>query len=204
MASLFTISDLFVTHYALVQPLIIAIVAIGLATCFKSEPRIPQAQSRMVQALALGVVLLWFSFDLTATLQYHAALKRSGGLGDHSDASYHLAYYLRYQGLGAPLALDWGLDAPVRYLSEGAVTPIELFGYASLHQPDAEFVQRLAPFLANPQNVYLLHAPAQTVFGGRREQLIQKAKALGLKLVQEKQFTQRDGTPLFEVWRALP
>lgn len=209
-ASLFTISDLFVTHYALVQPFVIAVVGIGLATWFQPVQKFRQmpwhmaALTRMWPILALVVVLLWSSLDLTATLRYHAALGRSGGLADHSDASYHLAYYLRYQGLGAPLALDWGIDAPVRYLSAGAVTPIELFGYASPRQPDAAFGQRLRAFLANPQNVYLLHAPAQTVFAGRREQLAQEAKTLGLTLVQEKQFTQRDGTPLFEIWRALP
>lgn len=209
-ASLFTISDLFVTHYALVQPFVIAVVGIGLATWFQSGQKRKQAQwrseafTRMLPIFALVLTLLWSSLDLTATLRYHAALQRSGGLADHSDASYHLAYYLRYQGLGAPLALDWGIDAPVRYLSEGAVTPIEIFGYASPRQPDAEFGQRLRTFLANPQNVYLLHAPAQTVFVGRREQLAQEAKMLGLTLVQEKQFTQRDGTPLFEIWRALP
>jgi 4-amino-4-deoxy-L-arabinose transferase-like glycosyltransferase len=210
IASLVTISDLFVTHYALIQPLMVATVGIGLATWFKNEQDIKNKQGhrrfsvQARQALAICAVLLWLGLDLAATLHYHAALQRSGGLADHSDASYHLAYYLHYQGLGAPLALDWGIDAPVRYLSQGAVTPIEIFGYASPRQPDAEFSQRLRAFLINPQNVYLLHAPTQTVFGGRREQLNQEAKALGLQLVQEKQFAQRDGTPLFEIWRALP
>lgn len=208
--SLFTVSDLFVTHYALVQPLAVAVVGIALATWLGHSSATADKAAldktwRAVQRYSgLIILCLWLGFDVTATLRYHAALARSGGLADHSDATYHLAYYLRYHGLGAPLALDWGIDAPVRYLSEGTVTPLELFGYASPYQPDAAFSQRLRPFLANPQNVYLLHAPDQTVFGGRREQFMQMATQLGLKLVREQQFTQRDGKPLFELWRALP
>jgi hypothetical protein len=137
-------------------------------------------------------------------LRYHAALRQSGGLADHSDATYHLAYYLRYHGEGAPIALDWGFDAPVRYLSQGTVTPIEIFGYTSPRQPDAAFAQRLQPFLANPNNVYLLHAPNQTTFAGRRELFVQMAQAAGLRLVPETQFSQRNGQVLFELWRAVP
>jgi hypothetical protein len=72
-----------------------------------------------------------------------------------------------------------------------------------LQQPDAEFVERLRRFLANPDNVYLLHAPGATVFAGRRELLAQESAALGLRLVMERQFTQRDGSPLYELWRVV-
>ncbi|MEZ4611539.1 MAG: hypothetical protein R2838_15110 [Caldilineaceae bacterium] len=85
---------------------------------------------------------MWLALDLTATVRYHGALARSGGLADHADTSYHLAYYLRYNGLGAPIALDWGFDAPVRFLSAGTVRPIEVFGYASPGAPDADFAAR--------------------------------------------------------------
>jgi hypothetical protein len=136
--SLFTISDLFITHYALLHPLFIGIVAVGLTGSGRSS-RQDESSGKLAQSpaalptdrwpwlLAL-IIALWLGADLTATARYHLALTRSGGLGDHSDVNYHLAYHLRYNGLGAPLALDWGFDAPVRYLSEGAVTPIEIFG----------------------------------------------------------------------------
>ncbi|MCB0061372.1 MAG: hypothetical protein KDE19_04635, partial [Caldilineaceae bacterium] len=163
-ASLFTISDLFVTHYALLHPLLVAIIAIAFSALFWTNQ-----SSAWWQRLGYLCVLLWFLLDLTATLRYHSALTRSGGLADHSDASYHLAYYLRYNGFGAPIALDWGFDATVRYLSQGTVTPIEIFGYASPQAPDADFAARLQPFLENSDNVYLLHVSHATVFAGRRE-----------------------------------
>src|SRR5690606_29828488 len=108
-ASLFTISDLFVTHYALVQPLVVALAAGGLGGWLE------QAAPR--RWLAVAAIVLWVLLDGRASGLYHQALARSGGLSDHSDASYDLAYYLRYNGLGAPVALDWGMDATVRYLS---------------------------------------------------------------------------------------
>ena len=161
------------------------------------------ALARALRWGAYGLISLWLLLDLSASANYHRALQRTGGLADHSDASYHLAYYLRYNGLGAPLALDWGMDATVRFLTEGTVRPIEIFGYESLGTPDPAFGARLDPFLANPDNVYLLHAPDQTVFAGRREAFVAAAAAQNLIPVLEERFRQRDGVVLFEVWRVV-
>jgi 4-amino-4-deoxy-L-arabinose transferase-like glycosyltransferase len=206
-ASLVTISDLFVTHYALVQPLVAALAAGGYGVWLESlspawgRKRVSQKKPAFLGRGAAAVLLaVWVLFDLRATLLYHQALARSGGLADHSDATYHLAYYLRTHGMAAPLALDWGIDAPVRFLSRGTVRPIELFGYASPEAPDADFANRLASFLANPDNVYLLRAPAQTVFEGRRAVFLAAAEAHGGRAELIESFAQRDGTPLFEVW----
>ncbi|MCB0072332.1 MAG: hypothetical protein KDE20_12770, partial [Caldilineaceae bacterium] len=95
-------------------------------------------------------------------------------------------------------------DAPVRFLSAGTVRPIEVFGYASPGAPDADFVARVRPFFANGDNVYLLHAPAFDVFAGRRDAFFAAAAADGLEPVLEQTFTQRDGTPLVELWRLAP
>ena len=202
--SLITISDLFITHYALMQPLIISTVALGLTAAVngQSTPRWPSQSARLW--LLIGIMLLWLGFDGRATVRYHATLRQSGGLADHSDFSYHLAYYLQYNGLGAPIALDWGLDAPVRYLSQGTVTPIEIFGYGSPTAPDPDFGQRLRLFLENPDNVYLLHTPAATSFQGRREQFFSAITQASRQAHLDMTFTQRDGTPLVELWRVLP
>ncbi len=202
-ASLFTVSDLFITHYALLHPLLVALVALGLDALGTSFPGLGvRARPR---ALALGaLVAAWLVLDVSASLAYHRDLGRSGGLVDHSDASYHLAYYLRYNGLGAPIALDWGMDAPVRYLSQGTVTPIEIFGYGSLEAPDPGFALRLGPFLSNPDNVYLLRAPGNQVFRGRREAFFDQVQLRGYRAERLQEFSQRDGTPLYELWRVVP
>ncbi|RLT32224.1 MAG: hypothetical protein DWI57_18555 [Chloroflexi bacterium] len=197
LASLFTVSDLFITHYALLHPLLAAVIGSAVAWLYE------WSQRWKGPALLLPVALLslWLAGDLSASLAYHQDLARSGGLADHSDASYHLAYYLRYNGLGAPIALDWGLDAPIRYLSAGTVTPIELFGYASLAEPDPAFVTRIGPFLDNPDNIYLLHAPGQEIFRGRRAAFFAQAKQQRREPLLEQTFAQRDGVVLVELWR---
>ncbi|MCS6827802.1 MAG: hypothetical protein NZ553_14405 [Caldilinea sp.] len=201
--SVFTVSDLFVTHYALLQPLALSIIATAAGTLLvqKHIDAHPTPSLRFFQAMVTGLLLATFTFDLANTVAYHRALTQSGGLADHSDAGYHLAYHLRYNGMGAPVALDWGIDATVRFLSEGAVTPIEIFGYTSPAAPDDEFEQRLSAFLENPDNVYLLHSEQATVFKGRRERFFAAAAAQGRTPVLERRFTQRDGAALYEIWK---
>ena len=203
-ASLFTISDLFITHYALLHPLLIGLAGLSLQSWVVPSPRMATGLDRMLRWCAYGLLVIWLALDLNATVNYHRALTRTGGLADHSDATYHLAYYLQFNGLGAPIALDWGLDAPVRYLSQGTVQPIEIFGYASPDAPDAAFDDRLAQFLPNPDNVYLLRGPDQSVFAGRRAAFLTAIAASGLTAHPEAEFSQRDGTVLFEVWRVEP
>ena len=211
LMSLFTVSDLFVTHYALPHPLLAGCIGLALGLFFDDSPgqAVDAGVARgttidwpqLAQWVAGGIPIVWLVGDLTASSRYHAALTRSGGLAGHSDGSYKLAYYLRYNGLGAPVALDWGFDAPIRYLSQGTVAPIELFGYASPAAPDPDFAQRLALFVPNPDNVYLLHPDGQTAFHGRREQFFAQAAAAGFTPQLEAEFSQRDGAPLAEIWR---
>lgn len=241
-ASLFTVSDLFVTHYALLHPLAVAVTGAGLHVLWRScgsrsgaaarkttdagvespwprrEPgrwawerlralaardflRLPFGRASVLQVML--ALLVWCSvlLDLRATTAYHSALTRSGGLVDHSDASYHLAYDLRYGSMGAPVVLDWGMEAPVRFLSEGSVRPIEVFGYSSLSEPDDAFFQRIEPFLGNADNVYLMRAPGNVIFQGRRELFERMVHERDGRLEREKVYTQKDGTPLYELWR---
>ncbi len=232
-ASLFTISDLFVTHYALLHPLMIALTSVALYELwrwFASNERaeegnaiphhgqgwlwtaLPQTLIRrppfcylaQVPALRLLLALLvsaCFLLDLRATTAYHAALSRSGGLVDHSDATYRLAFDLRYGGLGSPIVLDWGLEAPIRFLSAGKVTPIEIFGYASLLEPDETFDLRIESFLDNANNVYLLRTPGNELFQGRRAAFQRLVEERNGHLKREQVYSQRDGTPLYERWR---
>ena len=211
VSSLVTISDLFITHYALLQPIVMAVIGLSAAILLAPAQEESAATadgerptSRFTVAATTALLVIWVVLDLSASLRYHRALAATGGLGDHTDASYQLAYHLRYGGLGAPIALDWGLDAPVRFLSQGAVTPIEIFGYESPSAPAADFSARLDLFLPNPDNVYLLHTADMTSFAGRREAFFAQVAERQLTPVLEETFLQRDGTPYVELWRVVP
>lgn len=191
--SCFTVSDLFITHFALLLPLL-PLLGAAAADLLARHGRRPAL-------LVFLTLLAWGGFDAWDTVQYHAILATSGGYAAHSDATYRLTAYLQQQHLVAPLVLDWGIDAPVAFLGQGQIAPIEVFGYARLDQPDAAFAARLAPFIADLNTVYLLHTPEFTVFQGRRQQLEALAAAQDRRLESLALFRERSGRPLLELVR---
>ncbi|MGL4648921.1 MAG: hypothetical protein ACRC1H_05905, partial [Caldilineaceae bacterium] len=200
LLSLVTVSDLFITHYALLLPLLVGVVAVAGAAALERRQTVPAVSARLLRPLAPILLAVWVTLNLVTSLSHHTALAQTGGLGDHSDASYTLTAYLRGNGYGAPIALDWGMDATVRYLSEGAVTPIEIFGYESPAAADAGFGARVASYMGRDDAVFLLRAPGNELFAGRRTLFEQEATARGKRPVLLQAFAQRDGTPLYELW----
>ncbi len=204
--SSFTVSDLFVTHYAIVQPFVILLAALAADTALaaardayaaagsRRRPWAAALAGVVVAALAVAVAA-----NLHTTVRYHQALARSGGLATHSDAIARLAGSLDQQGAAQPVALDWGIDAPVRYLTANRVQPLEIFGYERLDAPDAGFAGRAGQFLADPTRLYLAHVADETVFRGRREALEGLAAAAGSRLVTRETIHDRSGRPIFEV-----
>jgi 4-amino-4-deoxy-L-arabinose transferase-like glycosyltransferase len=194
--SSFTVSGLFITHFYLMLPFF-PLLGAAAASIIARHGRTPAI-------LALAVLLVWGAGDLWNTLRYHQVLAVSGGYAAHADTSYRLAEYLETAQITSPLVLDWGIDAPLVYLSQGRVAPIEAFGYDRIDQPDAGFAGRLAPFVADPTQVFLLHTPEFTVFQGRREALQQLAAAAGRQVVVVATFGERSGRPLIELVRLEP
>ena len=193
--SCFTVSDLFITHFALLLPLL-PLLGAAAADLLAQHGRRPAL-------LAFAALLVWGGFDAWNTVRYHAVLTASGGYAAHSDVSYRLAADLEARGMTAPIVLDWGIDAPAAFLTQGRVAPIEAFGYARLDQPDADFVTRLAPFIADASTVYLLHTPEFTVFQGRREALQALAAGQGRRLEALALFRERSGRPQLELVRLI-
>jgi hypothetical protein len=223
--SAFTVSDLFITHFAMLYPLIplaggLAVAAlVGGVRRERREPGAPvgpaetggrssKRPSQLVPMLVAVVAVLsvawWATANLWTTVQYHKVLSVSGGYSAHSDAVYQLAASLDQDGVAIPLALDWGLAAPVQFLTAGRVNPVEVFGYDRLDAPDAGFGERMSGFLDDPGSLYLAHMPDVTVFGGRVDALKALAAEKGLELEEEGRFSERSGHPLFVLYRAAP
>ena len=135
-------------------------------------------------------------------IRYHRALAATGGHGPHSDAIYAVAEHLDKAKFTAPVALDWGLDAQIRYLTAGRVQPTEVFGYDSLDAPDPDYAERINQLLDNPDTLYLAHLPEYTVFRERVNTLADLASKRGMTLRQRAVYTERDGTPLIIMYRA--
>jgi hypothetical protein len=155
----------------------------------------------LLAAGALLLVALWLVGDVRASLRYHQALARTGGLSTHSDAINGLAAKLDEQGASQPLALDWGIEAQVRYLTGNRVQPLEIFGYERLDEPDGGFAGRAGQFLDEPGRFFLLRAPEETVFQGRREALEALVAEAGRMLEAQETIYDRSGRAVFEIWR---
>lgn len=201
LQSSFTVSDLFITHFAIIQPfvMLLAALAVDVILLAAGDATWPAGLRRGLAALAIAGLLLWLGADAANSARYHQALARSGGLASHSDAIERLAQWLDQRAVGQPLALDWGIDAQVRYLTANRVQPLEIFGYERLDQPDEGFAGRAEQFLADPTRLFIVRMPEETVFQGRREALERLASAQGQVLAVREAIYDRSGKVMFVI-----
>jgi hypothetical protein len=199
LASIGTVSALWVTHFALLMPW----PAIALATGGWFIWRTVSPSRRRLVRLGLGLGLtLWVISNAWVTGRYHQALAQSGGLSTHSDAIYALSEWLDRHAQGAVVAMDWGLAAPVAYLTHGRVAPTEIFGYA-WQESEANLTGRLTPFLGQPQTLYLWRAPDEIIFD-RSPEFKTRYRPLDLEETIEEAFYERSGRPILGVTRLVP
>jgi hypothetical protein len=204
LASCFTVSALWLTHYAILVPFLP--LAVAVAVDLLARYIIPSGVGqkghpigRFIPDLVMFLVIVVLAVgDLRTDLSYHQALTRSGGYAAHSDAGYELARYLQGQGVASPLAMDWGIDAPVQFLTRGAVNPIEIFGYG--WESDEAFEERLVRFLPDPDNLYIFHSPGETIFH-RRQAFDRLVVEAGKVSRVEKVILDRSGKSIFVLVR---
>ena len=190
--SCFTISALWFTHFALLTPLPALALAGGLSFAARASGR-PRVLWPAIIVLVAGVV----GSDLLTGVRYHDVLARSGGYDAHSDASYRLAQALEEEAAGPVVALDWGIQAQVQFLTHGRVAPREAFGYADLAAPDASFAERLRPYLSDPRTIYVFHAPEQEVYRGRAPAFSALVEATGRHSRILRVIYERSGRPAY-------
>jgi 4-amino-4-deoxy-L-arabinose transferase-like glycosyltransferase len=203
LASCFTVSDLWFTHYSILVPFLPMAIVVTLDLLARyAVPAVAGQEGNEVNQLwrfvpgvvIVLVVVVLGAKDLQVDLDYHRALTRSGGYAAHSDASYELARSLQARGVSSPLAMDWGIDATVQFLTSGMVNPIEIFGYE--WEAGQAFNERLASFLPNPDSVYIFHSEEETVFR-RRAAFDDQVAAVGKASRVEEEIYDRSGRLMF-------
>lgn len=224
LASIATVSALWVTHFALLMPWPAIAIALGMEFVGRlqvagyklqvADGRWPIADSKIADnthhaprtthhvsgiILVVGLALLLIT-NLTSVIHYHLALAESGGLSSHSDAIYDLSDWLAAHPGQPVIAMDWGLAAPVTYLTAGRVTPTEVFGY--VWEPDAELTPRLQRFIAQPAALYLWRAPDEIIFD-RSPEFKALYRPLNLGETIEAAFYERSGRPILGVTRLV-
>jgi hypothetical protein len=204
LASCVTVSALWVTHFAILTPWPPLAIA-AAAGLFVRHSGLRQASSRVDLALVLALLVIGASLigDVFTDFRYHRALGTSGGLGAHSDAIEDLTRWLSADGRRrAPVvAMDWGIAAPVTFLTRGEVMPVEAFGYQ--WETDADFTARLRHFINDPDTIYLWRAPDEIIFD-RSADFRALYAPLGLEEDILEAFYERSGRPVLGATRLVP
>lgn len=195
--SIVTVSALWITHFALIIPFPAIALAVTGAELHRAIPR-----RKIIAAALIAVLAVAILGDGLTTIRYHRALTVSGGLGDHSDAVYDMAGWLaKNTGGRTVIAMDWGLAASVTFLTQGAVTPVEVFGYdwGDVNRFDAIITPQLVPRHA----IFLWRAPDIVIFdrSGAFKALYQPREMEEDILAA---FYDRSGKPLYGVTMLVP
>jgi 4-amino-4-deoxy-L-arabinose transferase-like glycosyltransferase len=230
LASIGTVSALWITHFAILMPWPAIALAVG-GTFIKAQVAGSRWQvagskvasgkvagsrvadfthyvsrftphrliaSRFIFAAALGLLVVT---NLAAVIRYHLALTESGGLSAHSAAIYEMSNWLVQHAHGPVVAMDWGLAAPVTYLTNTQVTPTEVFGY--IWNPDTELMARLNKFIAQPETFYLWRAPDEIIFD-RSPEFKALYRPHELEETIEAAFYEYSGRPILGITRLVP
>ena len=197
--SIGTVSALWLTHFAILTPWPALAMALGGWYIYHTLRLGGYEASKLSTVVWLAIVLL-VSTNLLTVGRYHQALTASGGLSSHSDAIYDLSGWLAQHATGDVVAMDWGLAAPITYLTRGQVTPTEIFGYG--WESNTELTSRLEKFIAEPGSLYLWRAPAEIIFDRSQEF---KSLYRPRQLVEsiEAAFYERSGRPVLGVTRLV-
>ena len=197
LASIGTVSALWITHFAILMPW----PALGLATgvWFILLGR-QKFRWSLDGPIWLAITLLVIS-NLVVVVRYHQVLTTSGGLSTHSDAVYRLSSWLQTNSAGEQvIAMDWGLVAPVTYLTSGQVNAVEVFGYR--WQADVQLADRLQSFISQPNTLYLWRAPDEIIFD-RSGQFKALYQPQNLEETIVEAFYERSGRPLLGITRLV-
>jgi hypothetical protein len=133
------------------------------------------------------------------SMAYLRALQTTGGLSFHSTAIYDVSRFLETRTEHI-VALDWGIAAPVEYLTNGAKAVEEYFGYEQA--PPQDFAANLQKRFGQHE-LYVTHAQYQEAFV-RRQAFLDAVAAAGLRAETVNVSIRADGWPMLEVWRVLP
>ncbi len=205
LAGIGTVSALWITHFAILMPWPTLAMAIGswfILQASTGEPRVNfglpgKKTSRFLITVALGILVIT---NLSSTIRYHLALTESGGLSSHSDAVYDLSDWLTQHATGQVVAMDWGLAAPITYLTHGQVSTLEVFGYE--WQTNIQLTERLSWSIKQPDTLYLWRSPDEIIFD-RSDAFKTLYRPLNLEETIEEAFYERSGRPILGITRLV-
>lgn len=199
--SCFSVSILGATHLLILLPLpqlvIAAFAMFGGRWLSYRQSLAGLARAAVSGGFAALLLIPLAGRDLWVDGQYHNTLARGGGQSSFSSAIYTLAERMGDEGIDEPYALDWGFKYPIMILTEGRVTPLEIYG--STYEPGPDFEAALRQALTDPAPVFIAHdEEASSV--PRLDAFRRIVGESGRAIVQQETIRQLDGKQVFYVF----
>lgn len=180
-------------HLIALMPLAAAITAL-VCWNFASRSRTAMLLAAVLAIVYTGAALYW----QFAAIQ---GLRKTGGIGQWSDAINPLALYLEEKHSAKPIKiLDWGLQTNLFVITDGKVHTQEIFGEATaeqsgLHRPWLEEIRDGGVFVLNGPDNRMLPAASLAFL---------TALAQARPALQRRIFQQRNHVPFAEVIEIEP
>lgn len=192
LQSIFTVSQLREMHLFILVPFSLLIASYFLHILFNKK--------KIIFFILFSLII--FS-NILIVFQYYDTLKKTGGIGRMSDAIYDLAEYLEQNRIRYPLAVDWGFTSTIRLITKDQVIPLEIFVPPDRGKDELKIFQKICyEKFKNPNNIYIFPVSAYAQF--KRFDAFKKiAEEMNKKVVLEKIFYQRNGEPIYLLYRVL-
>jgi hypothetical protein len=155
----------------------------------------------LAAVVALGAMLAYDDLEVDAA--YHRELEIVGGKVDHTNASYRLVEYLEMHGITDVVAMDYGIQDVVQFLSEGTINPAEIFGHEDREKVDLAFPIRVREQMQNPQAVFVFH-DTYPEFRNRWEAFQEIVAEEGRRWTEEQIIYDWSAIPVFRLVRVEP
>lgn len=163
-----------------------------------------EAASRLPR---FGPQVLWVAVsilcvqNLLTTNQYLARFIVNGPAGGWTDAVYQLAESLDHKSASWYGLVDWGYLNGLRLLHEGDLPLFMALVPAEGQVPTDAEKQELSRQLGSEDFLFIRHTDNKQIFPGVNTRLRQAAAELGYKEVIERIVPDRNGRPVFELFR---
>jgi hypothetical protein len=157
---------------------------------------------RRLRLIAVALACLLVISEGSMLVQAHQLLSQNGGRILTSSQIYSLAKYFEERPNLRPVAMDWGLQNQIYYLTKGKILPNSIHGWWSKDgsPPDA-FTKAVSQKLENPNNVFIFFAQGKGVFD-RYPHVERIAKNSNRPLYLKKVFYECDGSVAYRLYMA--
>ena len=151
-----------------------------------------------------GLVAFLVLMNLLVINQYLFQIQRDGPGDVFTDAVFGLADALGSYGSATIYPTDWGMQNPIALLSS---KPLKLdnaegdFNHDDIDQPQRDHIAQMA---ANPDAIFIGHAPGFEVYPGSRERVTRAAENAGRRVQVIQTISDAHGRPVFEISRWAP